>query len=427
MQRQDNGKQLEKSHKMKRLSMSWVRLRGKTNVHHFVSAVYDDRTAAPLRPAVLVFGFVQSEQDLASSKVYCLLHYYRSSTGGGHGEETVTECLTEAAHVNKDGQCTVTYAALDSKLVTYYCSIGFGQMPTQVQLSTDRECHQNLSRPLKVLYQEQRSSYKGKVGVCLHSPLVGSDMHMEADIVNYVEMSRILGAESVTMYVSHTLDSKLKKLIEEMSNGGRGGGEEGIGEGGNKIAVELVNWHGFRLGSPLHYYGQSLLMLDCLYRHMYRVELLVFQDLDEMILPVKGGSWADMILKKDRKGRYASYQFLNTLFTPPKSDSEEAGNGEGSREASEPRYFKWTQKLDCYFPYRSRSKLIVRPDLMLTTCVHYVQRSLVERSKMTYKVPLSTGFLAHYRRTPLDQCKNSNSVTDNTALLYQKHFRKKMY
>lgn len=405
--------------------MSWVPLKEGSNVHHLVSAIYDDRTAAPLRPAVLVFGFVSFWQSLESSRLYCLLHY-DSRDGDGERKQ---ECMSEPVKVNEDGQCEIMRKNKDTVPVTYYCPLNRrnskfrGQIPTQVQLSTDSSCYDKLSRPLNVSYWGQRSSYKGKVGVCVHSALVRGNKQMGRDIVEFVEMIRVLGSESVTMYMSNTLNQDTRELVQKLSS--RGGGREG--EGGGGIAVNLVAWNGFRKGDPLHYYGQSLLLLDCIYRHIHQVELLVLVDLDEMILPVKDMSWADMIHRIDMKGQYASYLFLNKFFVSSAHSQGVAGKESSDLDkdvvmvqspALGPRYFNWTLKLNCHFEYGVRSKTIVRPELVLSTCVHKVEKT-VQGTRVSLKVPVTTGLLAHYRMEVIQQCRDRNYTSDNTALKYQ--------
>ena len=45
----------------------------------------------------------------------------------------------------------------------------------------------------------------------------------------------------------------------------------------------------------MHYFGQMISISDCVYRSMYRTRYLASQDLDELIVPMKADSWADML------------------------------------------------------------------------------------------------------------------------------------
>jgi hypothetical protein len=57
----------------------------------------------------------------------------------------------------------------------------------------------------------------------------------------------------------------------------------------------------------IHYFAQLAALNDCLYRNMYVSKYVVFQDLDEFIIPRKQLTWTDM-LQNLPKG-HAAYMF----------------------------------------------------------------------------------------------------------------------
>ena len=70
----------------------------------------------------------------------------------------------------------------------------------------------------------------------------------------------------------------------------------------------LVKWWEIEL----HYYGELLLMHDCLYRNMYAAKYLVFVDMDELILPIQHNNWTSMMKEIDTSPKIGAFVFLNT-------------------------------------------------------------------------------------------------------------------
>jgi hypothetical protein len=59
---------------------------------------------------------------------------------------------------------------------------------------------------------------------------------------------------------------------------------------------------------------------DCLYRNLYQYEYIALLDIDEVIMPMKGGGWKELMIQVDKKARQsrndsrASYNFRNIYF-----------------------------------------------------------------------------------------------------------------
>ena len=77
-------------------------------------------------------------------------------------------------------------------------------------------------------------------------------------------------------------------------------------------------WTGSYLAKQLNdafYYAECLSVMDCLYRNMYRVEYLVFTDLDEIIVPQQHRNWREM-MRALHQENIATYQFLHSAILP---------------------------------------------------------------------------------------------------------------
>uniref|UniRef100_UPI00358DE152 uncharacterized protein n=1 Tax=Myxine glutinosa TaxID=7769 RepID=UPI00358DE152 len=125
--------------------------------------------------------------------------------------------------------------------------------------------------------------------VCL--PALFGQFDNTLQFVQSMEMYRILGATSVTVYntsVSHTMDIILRAYIE-------------IG------ILEVIQWpianylrpsFGWRPSKhpgDIQYFGQIATINDCLYRNKHRTKYIAFIDVDEIIVPHKWNNWSAMM------------------------------------------------------------------------------------------------------------------------------------
>ena len=85
----------------------------------------------------------------------------------------------------------------------------------------------------------------------------------------------------------------------------------------HKPYVDLLKLHVFLFCSGLHYFGQVISISDCVYRAMYRTRYLSSQDIDELIVPMKADTWADMlrnITTSAPRDTIASYNIRSAFF-----------------------------------------------------------------------------------------------------------------
>ncbi|XP_018428612.1 PREDICTED: glycosyltransferase family 92 protein F13G3.3-like [Nanorana parkeri] len=111
-------------------------------------------------------------------------------------------------------------------------------------------------------------------------------------VVQHIEMYKILGASRVTMYntsCSRDVDKVLRHYIDEGT-------------------LEVVPWpigrhlktsrhwrYTRRLTTEIGYFGQLTTLNDCLYRNMYTSKFVLFNDIDEIILPVIDRDWSSLM------------------------------------------------------------------------------------------------------------------------------------
>ena len=176
-----------------------------------------------------------------------------------------------------------------------------------------------------------------------------------------------------------------------------------------KDLLKVVKWRNLGAWTEMHYYGELLIMHDCLYRHMNRVKYVAFVDMDELILPLKHSNWSDMMTVLDTNPKRSAFVFLNTYFG---SNPSRANVSKPCEKMDIPIYFKWTRRYACRLNYGRRSKYMTKPRLVNDLDVHEVH------AYHSYNVPFDIGRLAHYRIEPAD-CGSKSTTEDTTVLKYQ--------
>jgi len=283
-----------KKHHIERLHWTSVHGGNDAEAYHFVSAYLDNRPMARNRPAVVVIGYFSRTAKPADL-------YYRIKLSNGR-----SACFKKKV-IQEKSNCDSVVDNRKSKPMLYICRLGSRRtnvLPVSVSISNVSNCDAASSSaeiPVGNLEQHRRKLPRKKFGVFLGGPLVLKE-HLIENLTRFIQMSRMMGADLFTMYVNPELSGQeaikfLQKSYPDL--------------------VRLIEWRNFQVHRPLHYYGQLVLITDCLYRSMYEVDYLVMMDLDEMILPVNHNSWAELVASLEKKGSYAAFSFLNRFFAPP--------------------------------------------------------------------------------------------------------------
>ena len=274
--------------------------------------------------------------------------------------------------------------------------------------------------------QRKKSNHKPrkKFGVFIGGPLIQKENVIQ-NLTNFIQMSQLLGAEFFTMYISpeQTDNHVIEFLLNTYPD-----------------IVRIIEWKKFDIHYPLHYYGQLVLISDCLYRSMYEVEYLVMMDLDEMILPTRHTNWAELVDALEKKGKYASFMFLNRFFMGPlhhasnltlphnnRSDpSVDAKVIQAFKGDEIPAYFSRTREVKCYSSYGAKTKLIIKPLLLVRLTVHESSESL-RSYQPVYWVPPEVGISAHYRESSVPDCISKPTKENTIAIRFAKGYAERFH
>ena len=258
------------------------------------------------------------------------------------------------------------------------CYLAKDQVPSHISLVTT-----SCETPLNILAVKNVSKppkYKTRFTVCL-SPLY-FDYGRAYELVEWIELNRILGAEKFTIYNIST-SINVDKVLEYYSKRG---------------LVEIVQWRlpirvskfpGDR--SDIHYFGQTAALNDCLFRTKRDSEYMVNVDLDEFIIPRGSNLLNWTITIRPYEDRFSVFMFKSTYF---RKEWESGISNFLDKEQVE-KYqlvsLKVTEHESRIFAARHRSKYIAR-----TASVDGIQIHEVPGSR-TAVIPHTAALLHHYR------------------------------
>ena len=347
--------------------------KGERDSFHFFSAYYDNRSMY-FRPAVIAIGYAWNE--VKQRPLYCMFKYKN-----GH-----TECVKKPLKMLEISSCMASKQ--DGKPYSFYCPAQQHFPPASVMVSEKSDCDpQFTSNEIMVGNLNQIKRSPKKFGVCVGGPVIGHNESLQ-DLVEFISISKILGAELITIYIipEQLENSTMNYLLKRYPD-----------------VLRLIEWKKFGRTSPLHYYGQFLIIQDCLYRSMYEVEYLFHQDIDEVFIPIGVNNWADMVTNIPYLKVGAGFKYHNAFFTLDKAapDVKFLTNNCGNLKV--PKYLTRTKRLPCYNGYKYRPKLMTKPRLTLEVGVHDVCVVMPGYST-SLPVPTRLAILGHFRNNIPEDC-----------------------
>ena len=280
--------------------------------------------------------------------------------------------------------------------------------PLSVMISNMSTCNPKFSS--NEISVGNRDSGKGKAlkkfSVCVGGPVIGNRNILQ-DLVEFISMSRLMGAELITFYISmeQLKESIIQYILRRYSD------------------VRVIEWKRFERWSPLHYFGQFLIFNDCIYRSMYKTEYLAQLDLDEMIIPTKANSWSEMLHDFPQREQYAILIFENVIFTTKNVNS--AATLPDCSNFKVAKYFTSTDRHLCHYGYDRRSKLMTRPRFIVKSSIHQIC-SAISGFRVSLHVPTALAIVAHYRLSIPGNCKAKPTTTAKSVLRYSNRLNMEM-
>ncbi|XP_052062435.1 beta-1,4-galactosyltransferase galt-1-like isoform X2 [Mytilus californianus] len=282
----------------------------------------------------------------------------------------------------------------------YTCPLPKSTRPYAVSLSTDH-C-KSPSNILPIIYPQQQ---KRKFTVCV-SPL--NYRYSKAyELVEMIELNRILGAEYFVFY-NYSTDSNVDRVLEYYK-------EQGLVEVLKwNLPMKVDTWPKKKEPVEIHYFAQLAALNDCLYRNMYLSKYVVFQDLDEFIIPKKHLTWSDM-MEALPKGSGA-YIFRCFFFRKEWPDTTRDFEGKDKAQKYKMNTLLKQKRESKLLGKSHRSKYIIDPKQIDTVGIHNIWR--YRSGSKAHFVDSEFARMHHYRDW-LNPNDANTGIEDNRTMVYK--------
>jgi hypothetical protein len=276
------------------------------------------------------------------------------------------------------------------------------EIPTHVSLVENKQ--DQASNLLKVINNLPETNKKKPFAVCTKDLDFMEDQ--TAQIVEWIEILTLLGADKIFIYVIKIHPNMMKTLKYYESKG--------------KVKVEMMTEpKGLpnKTQSLTQWLQNELISLnDCLYKHINEYEFLLPLDIDEIILPTKDEhkTWSDLVkaIETGLKERRVSYQIQNVFFL-----LDNIHEGEIQPEVPKEMFFLQNiHRAQNFSKTGVGSKAFQSTDWVVTMHNHYPIKCF--KGLDFFNISPELAQLSHYRRDcenyPKDECEGfkKNTVRD---------------
>ena len=206
-------------------------------------------------------------------------------------------------------------------------------------------------------------------------------------LVEAMELDHLLGVD-LSVFPIYSISPGLDSYMESLK-------DDGI--------ITHFSWY-HPILEDVYYFGQRVLLNDCLYRYMYKSQYIIVKDLDEIIVPSKHDNLIDMLKSLPESG-VAEYNIRSVIY---RDDLFSNYSGEANRtllDLYQPKSLLRTRRNKGPFHYRQRSKYIIHPKRVLEVNIHF-SVSYVEPYNQ-YEVPIDVA-LVHHHRLPVGKNESTN-------------------
>ncbi|XP_045194655.2 uncharacterized protein LOC123550291 isoform X1 [Mercenaria mercenaria] len=168
----------------------------------------------------------------------------------------------------------------------FECGLGTSRMPSYISVVT-KSCETPLNI-LRVKNVSKPEGYKNRFAVCL-SPLY-FNYSRAYELVEWIELNRILGAEKFVIYNIST-SINVNQVLAYYSKRGL------VQVMQWRLPMRVATYPRSKEPTEIHYFGQTAALNDCLFRSKGDSEYLVNVDLVEFIIPHGNNqfNWTDAI------------------------------------------------------------------------------------------------------------------------------------
>lgn len=255
------------------------------------------------------------------------------------------------------------------------------RIPCFVNISTRSTSTQNESNSvaLPVSFIDRQHSVekvtsRRQYGICI--PPLHGEISVDR-LIEFLELSQILGASHFTFYDVAMSDS-VRKVLNYYEDKG---------------LARVLPWNlpSYIGKYDIHYFGQTLSIMDCLFRSMSHLDFVAFNDLDEFIVPLQHDNMSALLLKI-HKDEHCAHCFQSATFDPSREDLQIS-------QFLTQRVFHRTKKATPFW-----NKCIVDPRRIFEQGIHHIVKP-IEDNYIDDNVNWSIARVFHYRK-----CKDTHAL-----------------
>lgn len=288
-----------------------------------------------------------------------------------------------------------------------FTAVAFSCMVKDViDLDTVSLVADNKENPAVVLPIMFPSEAKRTFTVCV--PPLNSRYSKAYQLVEMVEVGRLLGADHYFFYNYST-----EWNVDVVLNHYKSRGLATIIQWSLPLALQINGTDGTSEEARLHYFGQLVMLNDCLNRNRGASKYVIFQDLDELLIPKNHQSWNDML--NSLPANMAAFMFRSSFFhlDCPNTGLDSNVINEIAKPYKAYAFIKQYRE-ERIFGRSVRSKYIVDPLQVQVVGVHNVWK--FRKGGKSYHVPPEVALVHHYRE--MKQNQQIRSQRDNSTLRY---------
>ncbi|PSN43298.1 hypothetical protein C0J52_21514 [Blattella germanica] len=384
----------------------WQNLHTTNGTFQLFGAYYDVRAYSKIGPAVRILGMINRIEPTV--KTHCQFWFENQ-------KEPVFSKVMEYKYMWYNKWGNYKQGIYQPYLITCLIPQKFKTIvPSSVSI-VEKPCDTSTNN-LRIVYNKPKK--KKKFAVCVKGlDFLHEDLSVR--LVEWIELLGILGADKIFFYELqvHPNISKVLQYYQKLDR---------VSVTPLTLAGGQPNVPGFQhlyLKAKLTNKRQNELIPynDCLYKNLYTYEFIALLDIDEIIMPINGMSWHELMdtvllkAKTENNGSRASYNVRNVYFL------DDLIHDHGWFKDI-PRYMHMLQHV-------YRSKNYTKPN-QYVKCFHNPERALTLHNHFplsclggacsTYSIDTSDAQLQHYRvdcvRTLKKSCieYRQNSVIDTT-------------
>lgn len=206
------------------------------------------------------------------------------------------------------------------------------------------------------------------------------------ELVEMIELNRVLGANHFVFY-NYSINKNVNRVLDYYKS-------KGIVEVLTwNLPMKVDTWPPRRGPVEIHYFAQLGALNDCLFRNMIKSKYLVYQDLDEFIIPRKGKSWREMLT--NLPANQAAYTFRNVFFRKEWPDTNLTYAGKDIAKKYKSVTLLKLKRETKILSKTHRAKYIINPKYVDMVGIHNIWR--FKSGKSNHYVNQEIGLLHHYR------------------------------